>query len=199
MARIGLDRNAVVQEAAKLADEIGLEALTMAALARRLGIALPSLYAHVRSLEHVRQQIAGLAGEELAQRLGEAIQGRSRSEALAAIAAAYRDYVLHFPGRYAASMSAPDLHDPRHVAAIEHCVQVIYGTLRGYGLHDAEATDAGRVLRSALHGFATLEQGGAFANPQSRDRSFRSLVEALDRAFSSWPQDETASPSSSMQ
>lgn len=193
MPRAGLDRDAVVREAAQLADEIGLAALTMAALAKRLGIALPSLYAHVRSLEHLRQQIATLAGEELAVRLSEAIGGRARFEALAAIASAYRDYALRFPGRYAASHAAPDLSDPRQAAATEKVVQSIYGTLRGYGLEEPDATNAARVLRSSLHGFVSLEQEGGFALPQSLDVSFQRLIEALDRAFSTWPTDDKAS------
>jgi AcrR family transcriptional regulator len=187
MVRAGLDRGAVVRVAAELADELGFGRLTLATLAKRLGIALPSLYTHIRSLEHLRQQVSLLASEEIGQELGAAIQGRSHVEALAAIAEAYRAYALRFPGRYAASQLAPDLSDERHAAAIARIVHAIYATLRGYGLEEPEITDAVRMLRSSLHGFVSLEQVGGFALPQSLDGSFQSLVAALDRAFRSWP------------
>ncbi len=193
MTRMGLDRTAVVNEAAQLSDECGLAAVTMAALAKRLGIALPSLYVHVRNLEHLRQQIAALGSEELARYVGDAVQGRAGFDALAAFATAYRAYALRYPGRYAASQMAPDLTDPRHAAATEQAVRVTYATLRGYGLQEPEATHAVRVLRSSLHGFVSLEREGGFAAPDSIDRSFQRLVEALDRAFSSWPTADGAS------
>ncbi|GAB3952288.1 hypothetical protein GCM10027614_55720 [Micromonospora vulcania] len=48
MPRVGLNQQTVVREAARLADEVGYQQLTLAALAGRLGVALPSLYKHVR-------------------------------------------------------------------------------------------------------------------------------------------------------
>lgn len=187
MARMGLDRAAVVREAADMADLIGLERLTMAGLAKRLGIALPSLYAHVRSLDDLRQQISATGNTELSQRLSEAIQGRARHEALSALASAYRGYALRFPGRYAASHIPLDPSDERHAAVLAQCVGTIYATLRGYGLAEPQATDAARMLRAALHGFVTLEQMSGFAAPHSINASFQGLVSALDRAFGSWP------------
>jgi AcrR family transcriptional regulator len=46
-----LSREVVVEGAASLADEKGLEAVTLTALASELGIRTPSLYNHVDGLE----------------------------------------------------------------------------------------------------------------------------------------------------
>ncbi|MGI8712393.1 MAG: TetR family transcriptional regulator, partial [Solirubrobacteraceae bacterium] len=54
MPRAGLDAEAVVTAAARLADAEGLECLTLARLAQRLGVRSPSLYAHVDGLEELR-------------------------------------------------------------------------------------------------------------------------------------------------
>ena len=59
--------------------------------------------------------------------------------------------------------------------------------LRGYGLDGDDAVDATRALRSALHGFVSLEQAGGFGLPVDVDRSYDQLVLALDLALSSWP------------
>ena len=47
MPRAGLDAQAVVVAAAELADADGLEQVTLAGLASRLGVRAPSLYAHI--------------------------------------------------------------------------------------------------------------------------------------------------------
>lgn len=187
MARVGWDRDSVVAEAAALCDEVGFDRLTMAALARHLRIAIPSIYAHVEGLEHLRQQVAAISLEELSADIGAAIQGRSRLDAMAGLAKAYRRYASKFPGRYAASQTPPNLDDARHVASVLACAKSVYATLEGYGLAEPATTDAARMLRCSLHGFVILEASGGFAAKRALDSSFEAMVAALDRSFSSWP------------
>ena len=187
MPRAGLTPAIVVEEGARLADEVGLDRLTLATLAQRLGVALPSLYKHVRGLDALLQRVSALATAELAAVLAEAAAGRSRSDAVRFTAAAYRSYARSFPGRYQAAQRVPDPSDPVHVAAGERAVGTLFAVLRGYGLDGEDAVDATRALRSALHGFVSLEQAGGFGLPVDIDRSFDRLVTALDRALASWP------------
>jgi AcrR family transcriptional regulator len=179
----------VVEIAAQIVDEGGLASLTMAALAKRLGIALPSLYTHVRSLDHLRQEVALAVTEALSSAMDDAIRGRSGADALAALANAYRTYAVQHAGRYAASMVIqPDTADPRTQAAIGHCADVVYGTLRGYRLEEPALTSAARFLRAALHGFASIEGQDGFGHPASVDASFADFVAGVHRALESWPQ-----------
>jgi len=59
--------------------------------------------------------------------------------------------------------------------------------LAGYGLTGDDAIDATRAMRSALHGFVSLEQAGGFGLPVDIDHSYSQLVLALDLAFANWP------------
>ncbi len=85
-----------------------------------------------------------------------------------------------------AAQSAPPPGDTEDEAASLAVVQVVIDVLKGYRLQDEDAIDATRALRSALHGFVTLESGGGFGLPQDIDRSFERLVNGLATAFSSW-------------
>jgi AcrR family transcriptional regulator len=187
VARAGLTRRGVVEEAARLADEVGLDRLTLALVAQRLGVALPSLYKHVRGYDALLQQIAALAVTELAAELGAAAAGRARVDAVRAAARAYRAYAHRHPGRYGVAQRVPDPADPSHVHAGQTIVDTIYAILSGYGLSGDDAVDATRTLRSALHGFVALEHAGGFGLPREVDRSFDRLVAALDVAFAHWP------------
>ncbi|MEV4464291.1 WHG domain-containing protein [Micromonospora echinofusca] len=190
MPRVGLNQHAVVREAARLADEVGADQLTLAALASRLGVALPSLYKHVRGADALAQKLSALATAELADELTAAVAGRAGGDALRAVATAYRAYAHRHPGRYPATQRVPDPTDPEHVAAGERAVGAIGATLRGYGLDGDDALDATRMLRSTLHGFVSLEAAGGFGLPRAVDASFESLVAALDGALGSWPRRE---------
>jgi AcrR family transcriptional regulator len=100
MPRSRLSTAAVVSAAVELVDERGPGELTLAAVARRTGVATPSLYKHVRSVEVLQQKVSARVTAELANALSTAIAGRSGADAVRSLASAYRDYALSFPGRY---------------------------------------------------------------------------------------------------
>jgi len=185
--RAGLNTRIVVEEAARIADEIGFSRFTLAMLAQRLGVALPSLYKHVRGMDALQQKVSALATAELAMELSAAAAGRARLDAVRAVADAYRGYARRHPGRYPATQRVPDADDPEHLAAGERAVGTIYAVLVGYGLSGDDAVDATRVLRSGLHGFVVLENEGGFGLPRDVDRTFDRLVSAMDVAFTNWP------------
>ena len=180
--RAGLNREAVVEAAASLADEEGLEGVTLAELASRLGVRTPSLYNHVAGLEGLRRELALLGTREMGRRLGRAAVGKTTDEATFAMAQAYRDFVKERPGLYAATvrsyrLSAPE--DPELAAAEGEALEVLLAVLASDGLSSEEAAHAARGLRSVAHGFATLEVAGGFGIPLDLDESFRRLLRAF--------------------
>jgi AcrR family transcriptional regulator len=180
MPRAGLDPDAVVAAAATVADADGLEAVTLARVAERLGVRSPSLYVHVDGLPDLRRRLAARGARELASQLQEAAAGRSGREALAALADVYRRYAREHPGTYAALQRAPDLRDGAAADAATRLVDVVLAVLRGYGVEGDEAIHAARIVRAALHGFAALEAGEGFGIALSPDETFARLVAVLD-------------------
>jgi AcrR family transcriptional regulator len=186
MPRRRLSTASVVDAAVTLIDEGGPGGLTLAAVARRTGVATPSLYKHVLSLEALQQKVSARVTAELANALSTAIAGRSGEDAVRSLAHAYRAYALSYPGRYPLTQRLPDARDPEHLAAAELAVQTVFAALRGYRLAGTEAIDAARVARSALHGFVSLEIDGGFGLPQDVGHSFERLVTALHVSLRDW-------------
>jgi len=179
--RVGLDQAAVVEAAAALADEEGVEGLSLARLAERLSVRAPSLYNHVAGLEGVRRGLALLGTRQLGERLRRAAVGKAGDEALEAIAEAYRTFVKEHPGLYASTLPASRLRepapDPQLQAAEQEALEPVLMVLASsYGLQDEEALHATRCLRAAVHGFATLEAAGGFGLALDTNESFRRLV-----------------------
>ncbi len=186
MPRAGLSEARVVEEGVRIADEVGLSSLTLAALAQRLGVRQPSLYKHIAGTDALRRSIAIRAKSELADVLGRAAVGRARGEAITSMAHAYRVWAREHPGRYAAAQRAPLPGDGDDELASARVVRVVSDVMAGYEPHEDDAIDAIRALRSALHGFVTLEAGGGFGLPVDVDRSFDRLVAGLITAFEQW-------------
>jgi AcrR family transcriptional regulator len=188
-SRLRLDQAAVVAAAVDLVNEEGIEALTLSRLAGRLGIRSPSLYNHIDGLADLYRKLALVNARWLGERMGGAAIGKSGSQAVIAVAQAYRVYVKENPGLYLASLRASRNQDPPDqelMAAEDHAVRIVLTVLASFGLEGEQALHAVRGLRSVVHGFASLEIAGGFGLPLDCDESFRRLVEiyiaGLERA-----------------
>lgn len=183
MPRAGLTAERVVAEAATVADEVGLDRLTLAAVAQRCRVSLPGLYKHVNGMEQVRRGIAVAAVRDLTMVTAAAAAGLSGKAALHAVSAAYRDYARRHPGRYAASVVAPADGDQEHIDAATEAFSVLAAAFQGYRLDGENLIHAVRMWRAACHGMASLETAGGFGLPESVNVTFAHLVDALDGAF----------------
>jgi AcrR family transcriptional regulator len=180
--RAGLDHQTVVLAASALVDARDSDALTLAALAGRLGVRTPSLYNHIGGLRGLQHDVALQGSRDLAKALTQAVIGRSRDEAVFALAAAYRAFVLAHRGVYELIVRtawANQAPDPPLDAVSAELLGIVLAVLSGYGLAGEDALHAVRGLRSVLHGFASLEALGNFGLPLSVDESF-------DRALRSY-------------
>lgn len=182
MPRAGLSPQAVIEAALDVVDDDGASGLTLAAVAARTGVAVPSLYKHVEGLAALRRKATVAVLDEFAGRLTDAVLGHSGPDALDRFLRAYRDYAREKPGRYLLTVPAADLAggaDGELAEAAGRAVSVAYAVLRGAGVTGTEAVHATRCLRAAVHGFVLLEISGGFGLTESTDASFDQLVTML--------------------
>lgn len=183
MARAGLDRDAVLAAAVAIADAEGLDALTLAGLARALGIRTPSLYNHVPSLGALQRDLALAGLREANARMIRAAVGVAREAALVAVGLAYRDFARERPGLYAASLRAAPADDAELQKAGEEVVATVLAVLAGYGLSGDDALHAARGLRAIIHGFVSLEAAGGFGLALDLKESLTRLLEAFGKGL----------------
>ena len=182
MARkAGIDHQAVVATATRIADERGLDALTLATVAAELGIRSPSLYAHVEGLDGLTRLLALEGARRMATTLQEAVLGRTGEEALRAICFAYRRFAGDHPGIYDASQrNAPrPLDDPELAEMLATPVTIVVDILTSLDVPADRHIDLVRAKRAALHGYAMLERNAGFGLPDDVDASFATMVELL--------------------
>lgn len=178
-----LDADAVVEVAVQALPEVGLDALSLSELARRLGVTQPALYRHIDGIDDLWRRLGIRGRAELASVLTGAAIGRSGDAAIRATARAWRDFALANPQLYAATDRHPCAGDPDLEAAVAAVVEVLALTLRGYGLVDETAIDAARALRSALHGFVHLELVDGHPHDHDPEASFEAMVGMLCVGF----------------
>ncbi len=169
----------VVDAAASLADAEGIESVTLTRVAKELGVRQPALYRHVDGIEALLAALALRAREMLSEAITEAAIGRSRDDAIAAVADAWRKFVDAHPGLYSVVYRVVGGEDPDLEAAADRIVRILALSLIGYSLSSESTIRVARSLRSTLHGFCLLEQDGGHPPPYSIDESFDRLVSLL--------------------
>lgn len=180
MPRAGLNPQVVLDLALEVVDAggpTGWTDLGLSAVAKRAGVAVPSLYKHVAGLPALRASVAERCVDELTTVLGEAVSGAGPgAQALRALADATRAYALARPGRYRAVQSAEAAALGARSTAPAALVAQAVARL---GTPQDQWVDQVRTVRAAVHGFVDLELSGGFGLPDDVDASFRRLVDTL--------------------
>lgn len=179
MSRKAIDTSKILLKAVEIADQEGVEALSLASLAKGLGIKPPSLYNHIESLSALRQQMALYGTDQLCEAMRAAAETAEGDQAVMAISLAYVNFVRSHPGLYEALSMAPDTADPAFQAAGRRVVDLVVQALDVYSLEASLQIHLVRGLRSMLHGFASIEQKKGFGMPELPDESFQIMVKTF--------------------
>jgi AcrR family transcriptional regulator len=142
----------IVAAARTVLEEGGPEALSMRAIAERLGIRAPSLYKHVPDKETLEVALVADALVEVAVAFEAAA---SADDPLTSVAAAYRDWALAHPHLYRLMMDRPLPRERLPAGLEDRSGSVVVAATGG----DA---DAARAAFAFAHGMVTLELNDRF-------------------------------------
>ncbi|WP_066250902.1 TetR/AcrR family transcriptional regulator [Neobacillus drentensis] len=177
--KIGLDISFIIEAAGEIADQYGVQEVTLASLAKKIGIRPPSLYNHFDGLPGLRKKLAIYGIDKLYEVMADAAIGVSGTEAVIAVSQAYVNFARKHPGIYEATLLAPDPEDVDVQRAGAKIVDLSVRVLQAYHLEGEHALHAVRGLRSILHGFSALEQKGGFKMALDLNESLLIILKAF--------------------
>lgn len=176
--RAGLELNSVIRAAAELADAEGLEQVTLASLAKRLGVRSPSLYNHVDGLPAVMSHLSVYSLRLLNEAVKAVAESEDGVQKMMAIAEAYLRFARRHPGLYPLTLRAPKKEDGEFAELGAELVNLLMTEFASLGLSEADGIHAARGFRSVLHGFASIEGHGGFGLPVQVDLSITFVLNA---------------------
>lgn len=177
MPRANLNKARIVEAAAHLANERGFAALSLKDIAAHFNVKPPSLFKHIRDLAEIKDALA-VSGLKKLRDMVTGARGKNATEQLAAVLHAYRNFAKTFPGEYDAFQETHVLRSPEVYKLGEEVLWVFAEVLPERMGYTAKI-HALRFMRSAVHGFVTLENSGGFGLAEDIDESFRLMVERL--------------------
>nr|MDH3093249.1 WHG domain-containing protein [Bacillus velezensis] len=181
--RVGMSLDMILRAARGIADEKGLNEVTLAAVAKSLNVKPPSLYNFVNGLQGIKTELAVSGLTMLYEKMAASAEGLTGETALLALADAYINFAEANPGLYDATFQK--IKDGRIENLSSLLVELVVRrlTANGYAQSDTAIHLAARGLRSLLHGFAVLRKQSAFELTESIKESRKFAVVAFLRGL----------------
>jgi TetR/AcrR family transcriptional regulator, tetracycline repressor protein len=158
--RIGLSKAAIVQAALDVLDELGMDGVTVRAVAGRLGVQAPALYWHVKDKQELLDEMGTEIWRRVSQEilaLGSDITWRERLTAYATIVRrallSHRDGAKAFSGTYLTDVGVLQRQES------------IFAQMSDAGFTLEDTVRAYSLLYSFTVGFCIEEQAVASASP----------------------------------
>ena len=179
-ARAQTSQAAIVAAARVLLEDGGLEAVSMAGVAERVGVRPPSLYKRFDDRGALLVAVATDVALELGRFLADAVAraGDDPGLRLEALASAYRSFALASPRAASllfASVAPGVTPTPESQAMAARPVLDVAEAIVG----PARALAAARVLTAFAYGFTSMEAAGAFRFGGDVEEAYRLGIAAL--------------------
>ena len=179
MAKKGLDKESVIAAAAELANEKGLDELSLKDLANRLEIRSPSLYNHISGLDELKREIMLYGWEQLGDEMLKAAEEHCGYDAIKAMCRAFYRYAAENKGVFGAMLWYNKYADEDSMNATVAMFSQLYKTLGEVGISREISEHLIRTLRGFLEGFSLLVNNGAFGHLADVNESFELSLDVL--------------------
>lgn len=179
MARAGLDKAIVVEKAAQLANQIGLDDIQLKTLAESLNIQPPSLYNHIKGLDDLRHELMLYGWRHLEERMLEAVVGVSGYAAWEAMCRAFYGYATENPGVFSAMLWYNKYRDDETQRVTERLFSTMFQITAALGISEENCNHLIRTFRAFLEGFCLLVNNSAFGHSLPVEDSFDLSLKVL--------------------
>ena len=190
-------RQALIDIAFAQVDAAGQDSVSVAALAKVLGVSQPAYARHFADKQALLSVVAVRCFDAFAAVLREAVADVPAGEQLRANALAYVQFGRDRPGLYqlmfGSTLLSSAAPESDLVKAARACFDLLLDALQASGRGGESLRDAVRVWAS-LHGVVQLERFGLLDGPRTRDVAIDNVVDDVITPFSGACSAATAQP-----
>lgn len=179
MTRKNLDKNYIIKIAVQLANDKGIESVTLKTLADELGIKSPSLYNHVGGIDGLRKGIILYGWNDLEKRVMQYAVGISGYDALKAVCRAYYGFAIENTGVFQAMLWYNKFRDDEIIEAETNLFSVFFRITASLNISKENGIHMIRALRSFMDGFILWADGDTFGDQVPTEESFEVSLNIL--------------------
>lgn len=177
-------KSRIVAAARALYFDGGPEAVTMRAVAERVGVTATALYRHFADKETLLREVVGEGSRLLGSHLFRALEAPTPLARLRATADAYLDFAVAQPQAYRGLYDAPQEDDASPVARQQGAVRRflrdrVREAMEAGDLAEGDPDGVALTLWALVHGLATLHFAGITRIERVRERLLTNLIEGI--------------------
>jgi AcrR family transcriptional regulator len=183
-ARARTSNDEIVAAGRELLEAGGLDAVTMQAVAERVGVRAPSLYKRLPNRAALIAAIGAAAFDDLGRQIAPFSRGADPAAGLRSVAAAFRAFAHANPRAYELLFMnlPPESRPPAERNALASAPLL---ALAERLVGPDEALEAARLVTAFAHGFVSMELAGAFRLGGDVDQAYSYGVDVLVGALAS--------------
>ncbi|NGX99792.1 MAG: WHG domain-containing protein [Candidatus Afipia apatlaquensis] len=145
---------------------------------------MEAFFGKVDTIPQMKQALAIAGYQGLQRQIEKAVKGKTRLDAIRAMAHAMRSFSLGSPGLAIASFRDPDVDNPEYQKAAGQLALVVLRIFGEAGISGEAARHAIRILKSLVRGFVINEMSAPVARPIEYQKSYVFAVEMFVRGLS---------------
>lgn len=154
----------VIEAASNIADEKGLNQVSLKNVAERLNIKTPSLYNHIDSLDSLLREVAHKGMRTMNEQMARTAIGKSGEQALKAVGTAYLNYMIAHPGVYETIQWATWHGTEETKEIFEEYEELLLTLIRSCNIEAGREQEVVNLFSGIFHGYNTLQLGHAFTH-----------------------------------
>lgn len=176
---MGITKTEVIKTAAHIADENGLNNVSLKTVAEKLNIKSPSLYNHIKSLDELLREVAHMGMKTMNDRMMSSAIGVSGDDAIKKISIEYLNYMIKHPGVYETIQWAT-WHGTEETAELFNNYSSLLKTLiNSCNLNTDKTDEILNLLTGVLHGYTTLQLRFALSDPEKAKSNLLNTMDTV--------------------
>ncbi len=179
MAKNNISDELIIKTSARIANEVGLDNLSLKRIAENLNIKSPSLYNHISSLNSIKEKLMIYGWKQVENKMIEEAVGVSGYEALKNMCSAFYNYATTNKGVFAAMLWYNKYETQENNNSTSRLFDLLFKVMKSLNISEENINHSIRTLRSFLEGFSLLVNNNAFGNPISIKESFDLSLEIM--------------------
>ena len=174
-----INEELILKTSASIANEVGLDNLSLKELAKELNIKSPSLYNYITSLEELKKKLMVYGWREMSEKIVMSAVGVTGYDALKNMCNEFYKYATNNKGVFSAMLWYNKFESPELDNATSKLFDIIFKILKPMNISIENINHIIRTLRSFLEGFSLLVNNNAFGSPVSVKESFDLSLEII--------------------
>lgn len=179
MPKNNISEELIIETSAHIANEIGLDNLSLKIIAEELNIKPPSLYNHISGLDNIKEKLMIYGWKQIENKMIDSAVGVAGYEALKNMCYAFYDYATNNKGVFAAMLWYNKYETQENNNSTARLFELLFKVMRALDISEDNINHSIRTLRGFLEGFSLLVNNNAFGNPISIKESFDLSLEII--------------------